>query len=174
MTTSAKVSMGSLAALARGARRSAGDGVPERCAAAQVVLGAPADAREHDPHGRCAERRCRLGADRRPDAGIDADVALDGIDELLCGFFTRGKSKLFDGTEFDVLVAPTDSDRRWRLHVAERMTVDDAGGGDVDVTITGSADAIYLALWNRGDEIEVAGDDTLLERWRATQRVRWS
>ena len=68
------------------------------------------------------------------DAGIDSDVALDGIDELLCGFFTRGKSKLFDGTEFDVLVAPTDSDRRWRLHVAERMTVDDDGRGDVDVT----------------------------------------
>ena len=108
------------------------------------------------------------------DAGIDSDVALDGIDELLCGFFTRGKSKLFDGTEFDVLVAPSDSDRRWRLRVAERITADDAGGGDVDVTITGSADAIYLALWNRGDEIEVAGDDTLLERWRATQRVGWS
>ena len=61
------------------------------------------------------------------DAEIDSDVALDGIDELLCGFFTRGKSKLFDGTEFDVLVAPTDSDCRWRLHVAERMTVDDPG-----------------------------------------------
>ena len=39
------------------------------------------------------------------------------------------------------------------------MTVDGDGRGDADVTITGGADAIYLALWNRGDEIEVAGDD---------------
>ena len=108
------------------------------------------------------------------DAAIDSEVALDGIDELLCGFFTRGKSKLFDGTEFDVLVAPTDSDRRWRLHVAERMTASGDASGNADVTITGPTDAIYLALWNRGDAIDVAGDDTLLDRWRSTQRVGWS
>src|SRR5262245_43754811 len=30
------------------------------------------------------------------EATIETDVALDGIDELLCGFFTRGKAKIFD------------------------------------------------------------------------------
>jgi uncharacterized protein (TIGR03083 family) len=106
--------------------------------------------------------------------GIETEVALDGIDELLCGFFTRGRSKLFDGAEFDVLVAPTDSDRRWSLHVAERMTASAGGAGEPDVTITGAAAALYLALWNRGDEIEIRGDDTLLDRWRHAMRVRWS
>ena len=106
--------------------------------------------------------------------GIETDVALDGLDELLCGFFTRGKSKLFDGAEFDVLVAPTDSDRRWSLHVAERMsTITDAIAAP-DVTIAGTAEALYLALWNRGDEIEISGDDTLLDHWRHAMRVRWS
>ena len=104
---------------------------------------------------------------------IDPDVALDGIDELLCGFFTRGKSRIFDGIEYDVDVVPTDADRRWTLHVAERMTADASSAGDARVRIAGSADAIYLALWNRGDEVEVNGDDGLLDRWRAAQRVRW-
>lgn len=109
---------------------------------------------------------------------IDRDVALDGLDELLCGFFTRGRSKLFDGTEYDVVVAPTDASSRWRLHVAERMTVergnDDASDTERDVRITGTAVELYLALWNRGDEVAVEGDDGLLERWRQAQRVRWS
>lgn len=105
---------------------------------------------------------------------IDVDVALDGIDELLCGFFTRGRSKIFDGTEYDVDVVPVDSDRRWTVHVAERLTAIADGATNAAVRITGPADAIYLALWNRGDEVEVTGDDSLLDRWRAAQRVRWS
>jgi len=108
------------------------------------------------------------------EASIDTSVAVDGIDELLCGFFTRGKSRLFDTVEYDVGVVPTDSDRRWTVHVAERMTAVAASAGDAHVRITGPADAIYLALWNRGDEVEVDGDDGLLDRWHAAQRVRWS
>ncbi|HZI46139.1 MAG TPA: maleylpyruvate isomerase family mycothiol-dependent enzyme [Ilumatobacter sp.] len=107
------------------------------------------------------------------EAAIDSDVAVDGIDELLCGFFTRGKSKIFEGSEYDVDVVPTDSDRRWTVHVAERMTATAESAGDAHVRIAGPADAIYLALWNRGDEVEVTGDDGLLDRWRAAQRVRW-
>ena len=108
------------------------------------------------------------------ETAIEADVAIDGIDELLCGFFTRGRSKIFDGTEYDVDVAPTDAGRRWTLHVAERMTTVADSDGDAPVRIAGSAQALYLALWNRGDEVEVSGDDRLLDRWRAAQRVRWS
>jgi hypothetical protein len=70
-------------------------------------------------------------------------------------------------------VVPTDSDRRWTVHVAERMTATAESAGDAHVRIAGPADAIYLALWNRGDEVEVTGDDGLLDRWRAAQRVRW-
>ena len=64
------------------------------------------------------------------EAAIDSDVAVDRIDELLCGFFTQGRSKIFDGTEYDVDVGAHSSDRRWTVRVAERMTAiaDSAGG----------------------------------------------
>jgi uncharacterized protein (TIGR03083 family) len=107
------------------------------------------------------------------EAAIDTDVGLDGIDELLCGFFTRGKSRIFDGSEYAVDVIPSDSDRRWTVRVAERMTAIAGSAGDAPVRIAGTAASIYLALWNRGDEVEVTGDDGLLDRWRAAQRVRW-
>ena len=106
------------------------------------------------------------------DDAVDADIAVDGIDELLCGFFTRGRSKLFDGSaEYDVLVAPHDADRRWLVHVAEKLTV--TPDGTAPITISGSAVEIYLALWNRG-EMQVDGDPGLASRWRKAQRIRWS
>jgi uncharacterized protein (TIGR03083 family) len=107
---------------------------------------------------------------------VDAALAADGIDELLRGFFTRGRSKLFDGEEYVIAVEALDARRRWVLQVAERLTVapDGAAGDEGAATITGSAAEVYLALWNRGEEVGVAGRPEVLERWRATQRVGWS
>ena len=110
------------------------------------------------------------------ESGIEQSMAVDGIDELVRGFFTRGRSKLFDGTEYTVAVAPRDVERRWVLHVAERLTVEagDGSGDETDATLSGSAADLYLALWNRGDHVAVVGREDLLDRWRATQRVTWS
>ncbi len=115
------------------------------------------------------------------EAAIAPNVAVDGIDELLCGFFTRGRSKLFAGEEFSVLVGPTDGERGWLVRVAERLTTEPArvvgeagpAGDDTAVTLTGTAAELYLGLWNRGDELAVSGRPDLLERWRAVQRVTW-
>jgi uncharacterized protein (TIGR03083 family) len=119
-------------------------------------------------------------AQRRPttaEADIEPALAADGIDELLRGFFTRGRSKLFDGAELTMVVVPTDVDRRWVVRVAERLTVE-PGDGDLgataDVTLAGTAAGLYLALWNRGDDIDVTGQRDVVERWHATQRVGWS
>jgi uncharacterized protein (TIGR03083 family) len=116
---------------------------------------------------------------RPPTAGeaeIERPLAADGIDELVRGFFTRGRSRLYDGTEYTVAVTPRDIGRRWVLHVAERLTVEPGDGADdeTDAMISGSAAELYLALWNRGDHVDVAGREDLLDRWRATQRVKWS
>jgi hypothetical protein len=106
---------------------------------------------------------------------VDTAVAVDGVDELLRGFFTRGRSKLYDGTVFTFAVTPTDSSCRWLVHVDERLTVTDLGPDRAgDAAFVGTAAQLYLGLWNRGDEITVEGDQALLERWRRTQRVRWS
>jgi len=48
--------------------------------------------------------------------------------------------------------------------------LDEKGGA---VTLTGSAAAIYLGLWNRGDELTCLGDPEFLARWRAVQQVFW-
>jgi uncharacterized protein (TIGR03083 family) len=111
------------------------------------------------------------------EAEIDPSLAVDGIDELLRGFFTRGRSKLFDGTEYTVAVVAGDVERRWMLRVGPRLTVEPDGvdaPDDVAATIAGTAVGVYLALWNRGDEIDVAGRSDVLERWRAVQRITWS
>jgi len=112
------------------------------------------------------------------EAGVDVTLAVDGIDELLRGFFTRGRSKLYDGTEYTLAVTPGDVDRRWIVHVAERLTVEPGDppvdADAVEATISGSAAQLYLALWNRGAEAEVAGPSDVLDQWAATQHVRWS
>lgn len=107
------------------------------------------------------------------EAEVPPQVADDGIDELLRGFFTRGRSRLFDGTPSTLHVHATDTRRSWWVRVDEQLTVAD-DGTDPDVVIQGSAAALYLALWNRGDDIEVSGDHSLVARWRTTQRIRWS
>jgi uncharacterized protein (TIGR03083 family) len=118
---------------------------------------------------------------RTEEAELEPSLAADGIDELLRGFFTRGQSKLYDSDEYTVAVVPTDVERRWVVRVAPRLTVepgngdaDREGGTDPAATLTGTAAQLYLALWNRGDEIEATGRAGVLERWRATQRVGWS
>ena len=112
------------------------------------------------------------------EAGIAPAVAIDGIDELLRGFFTRGRSKLYDGDEYTIAVCPTDSERRWIVRVAERLTVEpDDAAGDVEVAdavVSGTSTELYLALWNRGDEVAASGRDDVLGRWRTAQRVSWS
>ena len=96
--------------------------------------------------------------------------ATDGIDELLRGFLTRGRAKLFDGEEFTVAVVPSDADRRWVLGVGPKLTVAAGDGGGADATLAGTSAALYLALWNRGDEVSAAGRPDVLERWRETTR----
>jgi uncharacterized protein (TIGR03083 family) len=111
------------------------------------------------------------------DVELDAEVAVDGVDELLRGFFTRGRSKVFAGSDEVLLVRATDVDARWVVHLSDRLTVEPGRGTPPrtpTTVVSGSACAIYLTLWNRADDATVEGDEGLLERWRAKQRVRWS
>jgi uncharacterized protein (TIGR03083 family) len=111
------------------------------------------------------------------EADIDRALAADGIDELVRGFFTRGRSKLYDGTAMTIVISPRDVARRWVVHVDERLTVEPGDGstaGDGDATLVGTAAALYLALWNRGDDLDITGQRDVVDRWHATQHVRWS
>jgi uncharacterized protein (TIGR03083 family) len=107
------------------------------------------------------------------EAAVDPDVAVDGIDELVTGFFPRGRSRLADQGPLSIAIAPDDSPHRWTLAVAdERLTTVREQRDDADTVLTGSAAQLYLGLWNRGEEIAESGRP-VLERWRERQRVSW-
>jgi len=109
------------------------------------------------------------------EAGVDPEVALDGIDELLTGFYPRGRSKLSGDEPLTIAVVPTDADRAWTMEVADgRLETERRRRPDAGTTLTGTAAQLYLGLWNRGGEIAEEGRPGVLDRWREVQRVRWS
>jgi uncharacterized protein (TIGR03083 family) len=107
---------------------------------------------------------------RADDTWISREIALDGIDELLTGFVTRGSSKLRAETPTSIAVRPHDASMRWTVHVSTEPAVTERKDThDADVELEGSAVALYLALWNRSEEIQADGFDL----WRSTARVTW-
>lgn len=108
------------------------------------------------------------------EAGIDTATATDGIDELLSGFFTRGRSDLGQQRPVTVSVTPDDVATGWTLRAGtDGTSVARSSGPEADVRFSGTAAQLYLGLWNRGDEITAHGDPALLERWHTVQQVRW-
>ena len=122
---------------------------------------------------------------------IRPDLATDGVDELLMGFVPRRRAGLVLPQARTVLVRATDTRQAWTLRVGDGRTTSRAGESDADesdadesdaaesdaaksdvVEITGTAAQIYLALWNRGDEI-VCSDPALLDHWRTDVQVNW-
>jgi hypothetical protein len=80
-----------------------------------------------------------------------------------------------------LLVRTTDVDRAWTLHVSGDPVVTTTGTrlqqearGIPDVVWEGTAIGLYLAVWNRGDEVTESGDRPFLARWRKDHRVTWA
>ncbi len=108
---------------------------------------------------------------RAVDTEVTREVSLDGIDELLRGFHTRKRSGLRSDSPIRLAIRPTDVDRSWHVEVStEPAVVHQDGRGHADLVIEGPAEALYLALWNRTDEITGEGYDF----WRRTAKVSWS
>jgi uncharacterized protein (TIGR03083 family) len=109
------------------------------------------------------------------EAGVPADVALDGIDELLTGFLPRGRSGLAGLAPLTLAVVAGDAERAWTVRVeGERLSTTRERRPDADATFTGTAAQLYLGLWNRGEELTASGRQGVLDAWRAGQRVRWA
>lgn len=88
------------------------------------------------------------------DTWLGAELALDGIDELLTGFVTRSKSRLRADEPMTIGVRPTDSDRGWLVTVSDEPAVTTRiRPQEADVMLEGTAVALYLTLWNRSDEV---------------------
>ena len=97
-----------------------------------------------------------------PVSPIAAGFAADGVDELLT-YLTRPGGPLAGcaGDRLDIEVG--DNGVRWSAHLP---------GGTGECAISGPADQLYLALWNRGGDVVVTGDPAVLDSWRTT--ARWT
>lgn len=109
------------------------------------------------------------------ETGYDPDFADDGIDEILTAFAPR-KSSLPIEAASSMLVHAIDTGTRWHVTMSPEGITTFRGMGPADVTLAGDASDVYLAMWNRGDDsnLAVEGDRAVLDVWHNNLRVRWS
>jgi uncharacterized protein (TIGR03083 family) len=94
---------------------------------------------------------------------VNADLAHDGIDELLTGFLPRGR-RTRDQPPSTFAVDTTDTDGHWLVRFGEGPATATQHGAaqQADSRIEGSAADLYLRLWNRKEG-----------PWRDLVRVSW-
>jgi uncharacterized protein (TIGR03083 family) len=135
------------------------------------------------PRAFWARRQAHEAAIHRVDAELGAaqgvsatpeEFALDGIDELVGGFYSRRGGRL--RSETPRTLAVTASGRTWRVHIGPDGPTGERGEGPSDCAVEGKADAVYLALWNRGrlTDLDVTGDPDVLALWNSKATIRWS
>jgi uncharacterized protein (TIGR03083 family) len=111
-----------------------------------------------------------------PILGYPVDLAVDGVDELLCAFMTRSRGRLSSEAPRTLHVWATDADAHWTVHIGPESVHTERSSGAADCHLGAPASDLYLALWNRrgtGD-LDVTGDPGVLDLWRAKATVRWS
>jgi uncharacterized protein (TIGR03083 family) len=109
----------------------------------------------------------------RPSA-FDPEFAEDGVDEVLTGHLPR--SRKLRATDPRTLGFGA-GERHWLVTIGPELAVtktDADAAESADVTVTGPADALYLALWNRvpWDGLTTTGDAELATFWAGNFRVR--
>lgn len=106
--------------------------------------------------------------------GYDPAFASDGIDEILTGFAPRVSELPLDG-RMTMAVRPSDVGERWVVTLGPDGITTVRDDGSADVSLSGLASDLYLAVWNRGDDstLEIAGDRSVLEVWRNRHKSRW-
>ncbi len=111
---------------------------------------------------------------------IDAELAMDGIDEIAQEFGPKSDHPVFkgvserfggDGETFSFEATDTDAGRIFTM-LAERVDVE-ARGGDADVSVRGTASDLLLFLWGRvpPSALEVRGRGRLLELWQERVKI---
>lgn len=107
---------------------------------------------------------------------VAAEFAADGIDELLTAFHARHKSRVRTATPKVLRVTATDTGDVWTVRLSQEPARTELGGeGPCDGELSGSAERLYLTLWNRLplDAVSVTGDAELARLWRETSAITW-
>lgn len=108
---------------------------------------------------------------------FEPEFAADMLDELLSGFAPRpGSGDVEMDADRALHVHAADVDEHWHLTIGPNGIETARTAGPADLTATGTAEELYLLMWNRTDEstVELTGDDELIGLWREICRVRWS
>ncbi len=107
----------------------------------------------------------RWDADGGP---IDAELAVDGIDELLELFAPRLPAERWGDASGTIHLHATDVDGEWLIRLTPDGITFEHGHAKGDVALRGTAQDLLLWSWNRvpvDDRFEVFGDPTLLSTW---------
>ncbi|MEU9364262.1 maleylpyruvate isomerase family mycothiol-dependent enzyme [Streptomyces avermitilis] len=106
---------------------------------------------------------------------VATDLAVDGIDELLCGFHARGRSKVRTDKPRVLRVRASDTAAVWTVRISPQApSATRDASGDADCEVTGPAARLYLSLWNRLPFPSVSGDASLAALWREQSGVTWN
>ncbi|MFD6531643.1 maleylpyruvate isomerase family mycothiol-dependent enzyme [Streptomyces sp. NPDC060184] len=116
-----------------------------------------------------------LGAPYSP---VGTARALDGVDELLTGFHARAKSRVRTEDPRVLRVHAVDAGVAWTVHLSAgppRAVRDDGRETVADCVVSGSAESLYLALWNRLplSSVTLDGDETLARLWTEKSAITW-
>ncbi len=107
-------------------------------------------------------------------AGFDPAFASDGIDEILTAMAPRTNELPLE-SPVTMAIHPTDVGERWLVTMGPDGIETTRDDGPADLSLTGRASDLYLAVWNRGDDsaIHLTGDRSVLQTWRDRHRSRW-
>lgn len=124
-----------------------------------------------------ARRQAHETTIHRIDAGdlrtpIGTEFGLDGVDELLHGFFARKRRGRTD-TPYSLHLHATDGPGEWLVRGGPDGVVTTDEHARADCAVRAPAADLYLLLWNRrhADGLEVYGDPAVLDLWRDSARV---
>jgi uncharacterized protein (TIGR03083 family) len=110
-------------------------------------------------------------------SAFDVTFAVDGVDELLLGFFARPKGRLVTDPPRTLGVQVTDGrpGDEWQITIGPTGREVTRGISRGDCVVSGPADAVYRVLWNRGDPstVKVSGNTRVFDLWQAKAHVTW-
>jgi uncharacterized protein (TIGR03083 family) len=108
---------------------------------------------------------------------VDAALAVDGIDELLLGFYSRGRGRLVADPPLTLGLRLTDAgpDDAWAVAIRPDGREITRGHATGDCVVTGRASDVYQFLWNRRDRsaVQLDGDPGVLDLWQDKARISW-
>ncbi|QDY75481.1 maleylpyruvate isomerase family mycothiol-dependent enzyme [Streptomyces qinzhouensis] len=107
-------------------------------------------------------------------APLAPDFAADGIAELLTGFHAGDRSRVRSDPPRTLRVRTVDTGQVWTVRISTDPPVTDASAtGPADCELSGTADQLYLALWNRLplSGVSLRGDASSAALWRELSAV---